>query len=535
LIADALRCESERPAPLAQLVHVKTAGNPFFAIQFLYALADERLLRFDHGTAKWSWDLDRIHAKGYTDNVVELLVGKLTRLPAKTQTALQQMACLGNAAEVAMLAIVLRTSEQDVHAAQWEAVRRELVERLDGSYKFVHDRVQEAAYSLIPAESRAAAHLRIGRLLAAQTPPEKREEAIFEITNQLNRGAALITARDEREQLAELNLIAGKRAKLSTAYASALTYLITGAALLPDDSWERRHDLTFALELHRAECEFLTGALAEAEQRLAALSARAANTVERATAACLRVDLYTTLGQAGRAIAVSLDYLLRLGINWSPHPTEEEVRHEYEWIWSQLGGRAIEELIELPLMNDAASLATVDVLTKVLAPAMFTDANLASLVICRAVNLSLERGNCDGSCFAYVMLGKVAGSHFGDYQAAFRFGRLGYDLVEKRGLKRFQARIYTNFGVVVLLWTRHVRASRDLVRRAFEVAMKMGDLTYAAYASYVLISNLLAAGDPLVEVHVKPRLALRLRRRCSLVSLLTSSLRSSGWYECSAG
>ena len=255
--------------------------------------------------------------------------------------------------------------------------------------------MQEAAYSLIPAESRAEAHLRIGRLLVAHTPPEQREEAIFEIVNQLNRGAALITARDEREQLAELNLIAGQRAKASTAYASALNYLVAGAALLPEDCWERRHELAFALELNRAECEFLTGALAEAEQRLAALSTRAANTVERATVACLRVDLYMTLDQSGRAIAVGLDYLRHLGIDWSPHPTEEEARREYERIWSQLGSRTIEELIELPLMSDPASLATLDVLTKIGPPAFFTDANLHSLVPCRAVNLSLERGNCN--------------------------------------------------------------------------------------------------------------------------------------------
>ncbi|HUB47730.1 MAG TPA: AAA family ATPase [Acetobacteraceae bacterium] len=499
-IADTLSCTPGHAAPLAHLAQEKTGGNPFFAIQFISELAEEGLLRFDHGAARWCWDLDRIHAKGYTDNVVDLMVGKLSRLPTQTQTALQLLACLGNAAEAGTLCRIRGTSEQAVHADLWEAVRQELILRLEGAYKFVHDRVQEAAYALIPAESRAAAHLRIGRLLSAQTPPEKREEAIFEIVNQLNRGTALITAPDEREQLAELNLIAGKRATLSTAYASALTYFITGAALSAEDAWDRRHELAFALELHRGECEFLTGALAEAEQRLAALSDRAADTVERATVTCLRVDLYTTLGQAGRAIAVSLDYLLRLGTNWPPHPTEEDVRHEYKQIWLQLGGREIEELIELPLMNDAASLATLDVLTKVMAPAMFTDANLASLVICRAVSLSLERGNCDGSCFAYVMLGLVAGAQFGDYQAAFRFGQLGYDLVEKRGLKRFQARIYTNIIAVVLLWTRHVRAGGDMARRAFDTAMKMGDLTYAAYATYVLISNLLAAGDPLVEV-----------------------------------
>ncbi len=174
-------------------------------------------------------------------------------------------------------------------------------------------------------------------MLAAQTPPEKREETIFDIVNQLNRGAALITAREEREQLAEFNLVAGKRAKASTAYASALTYLVAGTGLLAEDCWERRHELSFALELHRAECEFLTGALAEAEQRLAALSNRAANTLERATVACLRVDLYTALDQSSRAIAVGLDYLRHLGIDWSPHPTEDEARREYERIWSQLG------------------------------------------------------------------------------------------------------------------------------------------------------------------------------------------------------
>src|SRR6202035_110907 len=149
-----------------------------------------------------------------------------------------------------------KVSEEQVHADLWEAVRLELIQRSDGSYKFVHDRIHEAAYSLVPEELRGEAHLRIGRLLAAHTPPEKREEAIFEIVNQLNRGAPLMVTRDEREQLAEFNLIAGKRAKASTAYASALTYLVAGSALLAQDSWERRHELTFALEVNRAECEF---------------------------------------------------------------------------------------------------------------------------------------------------------------------------------------------------------------------------------------------------------------------------------------
>jgi PAS domain S-box-containing protein len=500
LIADALRCEPERAVPLAQLVYEKSGGNPFFALQFMSALAEERLLTFDHDAARWSWDLKRIHAKGYTDNVVDLMVGKLTRLPVETQGALQQLACLGNIAEIPILSIVHRTSEQVIHSDLWEAVRLELIVRLEGVYRFVHDRVQEAAYSLIPAEQRAGAHLRIGRLLAKHTPAEKREEAIFEIVNQLNRGAELINAREEREQLAELNLIAGRRAKASTAYASALTYLVAGAALLEEDSWERCHELSLALELNRAECEFLTGARAEAERRLAALSSRAATMVERATVACLRADLYMTLDQSSRAVAVGLDYLGHLGIDWSPHPTEEEARREYERIGSQLGGRTIEELIDLPLMSDPASLATLDVLTKLGPAAFFTDFNLHALVVCRAINLSFEHGYSDGSCPHFEWLGAVAGACFGDYQAGFRFGQLGYDLVEKRGLKRFQARTYNNFAVQVLPWTRHVKAIRDLLHRAFEAANNIGDLTFAAFACSNLNANLLAAGDPLVEV-----------------------------------
>jgi PAS domain S-box-containing protein len=519
-IADAVRCEAARVVPLAQLVHDKTAGNPFFVGQFLKALAEEDLLAFDHDAAYWTWDLDRIHAKGYTDNVVDLMVGKVTRLPAETQTALQQLACLGNIAETTTLSIVLGTSQGQVHAALWEAVRQEMIERLDGSYKFIHDRVHEAAYSLIPEKSRAEFHLRIGKLLAAQTAPEKREEAIFDIVNQLNRGVDLITSRDEREQLAELNLIAGERAKASSAYAPAINYFLAGTALLGDDRWERRHNLAFALEFHWAESEFLTGELTAAAERLNMLSLRAANTVELASVACLRLDLYTTLDQSERAVAVCLEYLRHLGIEWSPHPTAEQAGREYERIWLQLGSRTIEELIDLPLMRDPASLATIDVLTKAIPPALYTDPNLLSLVICKAVNVSLEYGNTDGSCFAYVWFGVVAGPHFDDYKAGFRFGRLGYELVDKRGLRRFQARTYVSFGNLVMPWTKHVKTSRDLLRREFEAAKKVGDLTFAAYSRLDLNTNLLAAGDPLVEVQREAEDGLEFTRnmRFGLVS-----------------
>ena len=513
LIADALRCEPQRVTPLAQLLHDKTAGNPFFVIQFLSALTEEALITFDYGETCWSWDLARIHAKGYTDNVVDLMIGKLNRLPRGTQRALQQLACLGNLADTTTLALVHGTSPERAHEDLWDALRHELIVRFEDSYKFVHDRVQEAAYSLIPEELRAKAHLRTGRRLAAHIPPEKQEEAIFDIVNQLNRGVVLITAPEERDQVAELNLIAGKRAKASTAYASALAYLAAGRALLTEESWDRNYELIFAIEFHAAECELLIANMAAAENRLSMLARRAKTVQDIGAVTRLRITLYTTLDRSDRGVEVCLEYLRQSGACWSPHPTKDEVRSEYARIWAQLGSRSIEHLIDLPLMREPATLAALDVLAEVVTPALFTDQNLLALVVCRMVNISLEHGNSDGSCFAYAWFGMIAGPHFDNYDAGFQFGRLGYDLVEKRGLHRFKARTYMSFGNLVMPWTRHVETGRDLVRRAFDAANRIGDLTFAAYSCNNLNTNLLATGDPLGDVEREAQNGLDFARK----------------------
>ena len=301
--------------------------------------------------------------------------------------------------------------------------------------------------------------------------------------------------------------------------------------MLPEDCRERYGALAFVLELERAECEFLTGALGVAEERLSMLSRRAANLVDQATVTRLRVDLYVTLGQAGRAIAIGLEYLRHLGGDWSPHPMDEEVQGEYERIWSLLGTRTVEELIDLPLMSDPASVGTLDVLTRVMPPAMWTDANLYFQVICRAVGLSIERGHSDGSCLAYAAFGMIAGPRFGDYQAGFRFGQLGYELVEQRGLKRLQAGTYLLFGGHVIPWARHIRASRDLLRRAFDAANATGDLTMAAFSREQLSKNLLAAGEPLVEAQRDAENALEFAQKLRFgfaIDLVTVQLKLIG-------
>ncbi len=527
MIAEALYRDPEHIAPLAQLVEEKTGGNPFFVIQFLQALVEEDLLTFDHDARAWRWQTDRIHAKGYTDNIVDLMVGKLARLPAQTQQALQQLACLGNAADLSDLSTVLGTDDTQTHAVLWEAIRQELLERQDDAYAFVHDRVHEAAYSLIPEDTRAEAHLRIGRLLAARIPAARHEEAIFDIVGQLNRGATLITEWPEREQLAAFNLVAGRRAKASTAYGSALAYVTTGAELLRDECWEHQHELMFALELDRAECEFLTGQLPRAEARLAALSRRAITTVERARVACWQMNLYLILARCDTAVAACLDFLRSVGIEWSPHPDGAMVRSEYDGIFARLGDRQIEDLIDLPPMKDADVLATVDALTTLLAPAVLTDSNLACLTICKAINLSLAHGHGDASCVAYTNFPRFAGRLFGDYQPGFAFGRLGRELVERRGLERYEANTRHSFSIFVAHWTQPLRGCLDQLRHVFDTANRIGDIPFGAFSCNCQVSNLLFIGEPLPEVQREAELGLAFARKVQfgiVVAFLESQL-----------
>jgi PAS domain S-box-containing protein len=527
LVADALHCTRSSAATLALLVHEKTGGNPFFAIQFVTSLVEEGLLRFVRDASGWTWDMDRIRAKGYSDNVADLMVTKLRRLSDTTQAVLQKLSCLGNVAEIATLSMVFGQSEESIHTGFLDAARTGLILRLEGSYAFLHDRVREAAYSLIPQELRAEAHLRIGMLMASHISPDELEEEIFEIVNQLNRGAHLVTSIADLERVAELNQIAGRRAKISTAYASALKYLRAGRGLLTDETWDHNYSLIFSIEHLLAECELLTADMAAAESRLSMLAERAKTTHHIALVTCLRLTLYTALGRSDRAVDVFIEFETAQGKVWSPHPTDDEVLREYDQIWSSLGARQIEELVDLPVITNPDVLDVLDVFMEVVTPALFTDQKFLVFVICRMVNLGLEYGNCDSTCFAYVWLAVLAGSHFGNYQAGLRFARLGHDLVENRGWHRYEARIYLSVGHLVMPWTQHVKAGRELMRRAFDAANRNGDLTYTAYSSNNLITNLLATGDSLSEVQLEAESGLELASKIPfgiVIAVITAQL-----------
>src|SRR5271165_1730348 len=380
LIGDALRCELAHAEPLAELVHEKTGGNPFFAVQFLNTLAEEHLLEFDAGEAAWKWDLNRIRAKGFTDNVVDLMLDKLTRLPVATQKALRQLACLGNRAEIPTLSMVHGGSEEELHADFWEAVRGGFILRLGGSYKFLHDRVQEAAYALIPEELRAQIHLDIGRLLMTKMSSAELTEKVFDIVNQLNSGLALILDAEEKDRVAELNLFAGRKAKASTAYTSACIYLAAGMDLVEFSVWGRRYELALGLWLERAECELLSTNFDEAERLISELLRRSRSKIDRAAAYRLKIVLHLMQSNNPQAIQNGRECLSLFGIEMPAQPTREEVQVEYEKIWRNLGERSVESLIDLPLMTNRDMHTVMDVLSVLSRSAYLTDTNLRPLV-----------------------------------------------------------------------------------------------------------------------------------------------------------
>ena len=496
LVADTIHRSAAEAAPLARLVREKTGGNPFFAIHFLTALYSKRLITFDRATSRWTWDMARVRAERTTDNVADLMVAKLRELPRQTQEALALVAHIGGIVDGRAMAAVLGSDPEPVLDA---AVEEDLMLRIDHSCRFPHDRVQEAAYSLVPESDRAGLHLEIGRRLWARTPPAERAERTFEIATQLNHGASLIASREERESVAEINLSAGKRAKDSAAYASALTYLTAGCALLSENRWRERYELAFALELNRAECEHLSGNSTAAETRLSALSRRARTLADRAAVTGAEIEIYHTSHRSPRAVEAALGYLRQVGIEWTAHPTETEVADEYASLWRALGDRSIESLVDLPAVRDPDWLATMDVLQSTISPALITDTNLHDLLVGRIARLSVAHGNSDASCLAYVRLATMLGRRFGDYAKGFRFGKLGFDLVEQHGLSRFKAAVYLNFAASVIPWTKHLSTGLELIRRSATAAEQTGNLTYACYARTRLITQLLAQGAPLAE------------------------------------
>lgn len=501
MLADTIRCEPDRVRPLARLVQEKTGGNPLFAIQFFMALSEEGLLVFDGFTRLWHWNMVRVRAKSYTDNVVDLMVAKLKRLPSAAQDALKLFACLGSTARTAELAAMHGVSEGSMTDMLWEAVQAGLVSPEQDCHKFLHDRIQQAAYSLIPEDQRAALHVRIGRALAEKMTVEELEERSFDVANQFNRGTARLLDLGQREEVAAINLKAGRRAKASVAYASACVYLSAGMALIGADALDdpRQYELAFALHLERAECEMLSGNFDEAKRLIDQLIAKGTSKVDKAAAYSLRIVLHLIRSEKPQGVATALQCLRLLGIDMPAHPTRQEVETEYNAFWASLAQRPIEDLINLPLTTDPEIRAAMRVLVFLIGPALYTDINLYHLVYSKIVNLSLKHGICDACTFGFGGFGVILCEPFRRYPEAYRLAKIACDLVEKHEFSAYKAKVYLTMEMAAL-WTQPIEVGLQFIRAAFRAGAESGDLSYACFSCMHLITDLLVQGAPLAEV-----------------------------------
>ncbi len=481
LVAGALHSDDEGAAALAALVHAKTGGNPFFAMQFLRLLEREGRLAYDRDAARWTYAIEAIEAAPLADNVVDLMTRRIGRLPAPAQALLTLAACIGNRFDMATLATVSEGAVGATAAELAPVLAEGLVLPLpggaEGEYAFLHDRVQQAAYALIPPERRRMVHLTAGRLLRARAS----EGALFEIVRHLNEGRSLMTEGSEQRELAALDLAAGRRAKQATAYEPALELFEAGL-----DACESDAALAFELRLEAAECRYLVGRFEEALADFGRLADAAPTPRDRARALRLRCVQYENMARYVEALACARAGLALFDL----HLPEDEaakaqaLEREIATIERLREGRPIAALVDLPVMTDADTRMVMAMLTDIWSAAYIVgDPTLARLISATLVRLSLQQGNVEESAYGYVTHAITVGALMADLRAADDYGRLALAVNRRFDDRRRRAKIYQQFHAHVNFWCQPVRTCMAYAREACAAGLDSGDFLYASYAA----------------------------------------------------
>lgn len=506
LVADTLHASAEQAEPLARIVQAKTDGNPFFVIQFLRLLEREGRLRFDEDEGRWVADIAAIANAPLADNVIDLMTRAILRLPPKAQYALTLAACIGSRFDRATLATVSEQSAaataDDLAQARAEGLIVPADDADDGAYRFLHDRVQQAAYALIPAERRRMVHLSVGRLLRASASPAQLAAGPFDIVEHLNLGRALIADADERREVARLDLAAGRRAKSATAHERALELFEAGLDLLGAQAWSADAPLAFELSIEAAESLSLAGQFDAALDALALLLERADTPIARARVLQLRSVQYESTGRYAEAVASARIGLRGLGVTLpeAPAATAAALDAEIAAVEALRADRAIESLVELPATQDPAVRMVMGMLTDIWSAAYIVgDATLARLISATLVRLSLEHGNDAASAYGYVTHAITVGPVRGDYAAAYAYGRLALAVNERFADTRRRAKVYQQFHAHVNLWCRPLRSCMAFAREACRAGLDGGDFLYAAYAAGTETWSAIASTQDLVR------------------------------------
>ena len=516
LIVDTLFVDSIAAQPLAQLIQEKTGGNPFFINEFLKSLYSEGWLYFNYGSQKWQWDLEHIKAQPLTDNVLELMIKKVKKVPTATQAVLKLAACIGNQFDLKTLAVIAEKSIPETATDLQSALQSGLImplgyayqlveldveglsNQLVAEYKFAHDRIQQAVYSLIPEADTQAVHLGVGKLSLRNISSEQFQQKLFEIVNQLNRGRGLIEQPTERNELAQLNLRAGKKAKSSTAYQQAFNYLQIGLSLLGQESWSQQYTLALNLHVEAAEAAYTVANYGEMERLAQIVLQKAQTLLDKVKVYEVKMQAYCAQIKFIEAIKTGLEVLQLLGVELPERPSQADLTHEIAQIKSALAGRQAQELIDLPEMTDPQKLTTIRVMNYLFGPAYIAINQLSLVIWCRQVHLSIQYGHSPEAAFPYAGYGLIL-CLAGELEAGYQFGQLALKLLERFKDKTFKARTYAVYKLLLKHWKEPLRDTSSFCMEAYQSAIETGDLEYAASVRVTFAYALYLSGVELME------------------------------------
>jgi PAS domain S-box-containing protein len=530
LITETLIYPQELTLPLTNLVIKKTKGNPFFITQFLKALYEDGSIIFNVDRGSWEYDITQVHSLTFGDDIVEFMRLQLQKLSQTAQTILKLAACIGNQFDLATLAIVYEKSPAETATDLWSLLQEGLIlptsevykffqehpesltiqpkeiNQLASSYaslphyKFLHDRVQQAAYTLIPDNQKQLTHLKIGRGLLTTSTEAERDEKLFEIVNQLNQGISLITTPQERDELATFNLAAGKKAKASTAYIAAMEYLNTGLQLLGSHGWQRCYSLTLALHEFAAEVACLSGQFALMEQQINEVLQNAKFLLD--TIKVYEVKILAEVAQSRQldAIKTALNVVEKFKVVFPQQPTPDEVEQSFQATQNLLAGKPLEALLELPEMVDPEALAIIKILAAVTAAVYQAMPALLPLIVFKQVCLSIQYGNALVSPLAYAWYGVILCGVIGEIELGNRAGQLALDLLKRCQTKEFKASTINMVYPFVKPWKHPIRDSLSALLEGYHSGLEMGALEYAAYCVYNYCSLSFFLGKELVSL-----------------------------------
>ncbi|MEG4118181.1 AAA family ATPase [Microcoleus sp. N9_B4] len=499
LVADTLICNLSLAGPLTELVYQKTQGNPFFSTQFLKALHEDGQIIFDWNLRHWQCDIAQV-TFAHASDVVEFMAGQLQKLPKETQDVLKLAACIGAQFDLETLAIVNQELPEQTASALWNALQEGLIlvisegynfiqadaQSPPGSvanptYEFLHDRVQQAAYSLIPNDQKQATHLKIGQLLLQNSSESETEEKLFDIVGHLNLGIELITSSNEREALAQLNLKAGRKARSSTAYSATTVYLQTGIELLRANCWQSQYELTLNLYIAATEAAYVNADFDGMEQMAAQVLEQAQTILDKVKIYEISIAAQTAQNKVLEAIAVGTDALLQLGVELPTEPDEAKIGKALQTVASQLQGRRVEKLVDLPVITDAKAQAAMPLLGTLYASIFIGMPSSMPLLSSTMVSLSLQFGNAPASSVGYAIHGMVLCAFLGEVETGHAFGKLALSLLEHFNMREFKSTILVMFGGFIQHFQESLRATIPTLKDGFTAGMETGDFLHAGY------------------------------------------------------